>query len=187
MTDSEAFLNIRLNARLQPMHRHELFEDPLIEAFEKSGAAEVDGGGTEQTKSGEVAYCEIGVVAKSASKELVSTIVSILEECGAPKGSRITSEALSAPVDFGTEEGLALYLNGRELPDEVYSEYDVNEVIAELDGALGDAGRLTSWFEGAKETGLYFYGDSFGAMAEAMLPIINSNPLCALSRVEQIA
>ena len=39
-------------------------------------------------------------------------------------------------MDIGTAEGMALYLNGTELPAEVYRNNDVNELIALLDFAL---------------------------------------------------
>ena len=39
---------VRLNARLQPLHRGEWFEDPLAEALEKKTYGEVTGGGTMQ-------------------------------------------------------------------------------------------------------------------------------------------
>jgi hypothetical protein len=58
-------------------------------------------------------------------------------------------------VGFGITEGLAVYLNGTDLPDEVYVGGDVNELIAALLECLGAEGDMQSWWEGPRETALY--------------------------------
>ena len=53
-------LNLTLNARLQPMHRHDI-EDQLDEHF--AGLpfqVETDGGGTGIAENGETEYCDRG-------------------------------------------------------------------------------------------------------------------------------
>ena len=60
-------LNLTLNARLQPMHRHDI-EDQLDEHF--AGLpfqVETDGGGTGIAENGETEYCDIGLISEHSS------------------------------------------------------------------------------------------------------------------------
>ena len=51
---------LKLNARLQPMHRHEL-EDAIQGVLEKEQMGEVTGGGTVQNPDGEIVSCDIDI------------------------------------------------------------------------------------------------------------------------------
>ena len=64
---------------------------------------------------------------------------------------------------------------------------DVNVVIEELERSLAESGRMYSYWEGAKETALYFYGADFEEMRERMQEFLAEYPLCAKCRVVQIA
>ena len=88
---------------------------------------------------------------------------------------------------MGTLEGMAVYLNGAELPAAVYQECDINDVIEQLSRRLEGLGALYSWWEGPKETALYFYGGSYPAMTEAVRDFLETYPLCRKCRVERIA
>src|SRR5262245_20846271 len=123
----------QLNARIMPMDRGERFEDPLIEAFEGNGFGEVTGAGRMQAASGEIEYCGIDIDLFDV-KQGVPFICKLLTECGAPKGSKLQYELNKKKVEvpFGEAEGLAVYLNGTDLPANVYKECDVNEVVAEI-------------------------------------------------------
>jgi hypothetical protein len=48
------YIIANLNARLQPLHRGDIYEDPLNRKLEELGLGEVTGGGTLQRKSGEI-------------------------------------------------------------------------------------------------------------------------------------
>lgn len=179
---------IRLNARLQPVQRGEHFEDPLSEVLSDIGVGEVTGGGTQLTgdESG-IGSCDVELSLTDASESALLAIIAALEELGAPKGSTLIVEATGAETPFGAAEGLALFLNGTGLPDEVYAECDVNFVIAEADRLMGEAGKVKGHWEGSMDTVLYCYGPSFAAMREAIEPLLTSYPLCQKARVEQIA
>ena len=84
---------------------------------------------------------------------------------------------------FGVSEGVGIYLNGSELPNEVYAESDVNVVMDDLAASLGDAGDLRSWWEGPSETALYLYGPSASAIRMAVEPVLSTHPLCEGARV----
>lgn len=73
---------------------------------------------------------------------------------------------------MGTLEGLAYYSNGVDLPDEVYKTCDINYVIEQMEQAIEGIGRMYSYWEGAKYTALYFYGNSFAEMKKKIEPFI---------------
>jgi hypothetical protein len=179
---------VRLNARLQPMHRGEHFEDPLIDIVKELSLGEVTGGGTQLSDDDTgVEFCDIELIMPETSETALGSLIAALEELGAPKGSRLLIGEEGVETPFGTHEGLALFLNGTDLPDEVYKTSDVNHVIAELDRLMGEKGRFMSDWEGARESVLYCYGPSFAAMRAAIEPLLSGYPLCQKARVEQIA
>ena len=179
------FLTLELNAKLQPLHRGDLYEDPIAEALEVCGCGAVDGGGTLMEKNGEVALCDVHIGLKENSEELINCLLRVIEEKAVPKGSFLKGEGIEIPV--GTLEGLALYLNGTELPAEVYQTSDINYVIEKLNELLASSGQLYSWWEGPQDTALYFYGASFAEMKEKMADFLAEYPLCQKCRIEQIA
>lgn len=177
-------VTICLNARFQPMHRHQL-EDVLEELLKKKELGEPEGGGTVQMPSGEIESCEIVLLLRDTGEETIRELVDMIDDLGVPKGSKIRYEECTLPI--GSMEGLALYLNGTDLPEEVYRVYDINSVIERLGSLLAESGRIYSYWEGARETALYFYGDSYAAMADRMKRFLEVHPLCEKCRVERIA
>jgi hypothetical protein len=178
----------RLNARIMPLDRGERYEDPLGEALAGSGLGEVTGGGTLQSSNGEIEYCGIDIDLFDVAKG-VPFICEFLAQCGAPKGSALEyeSEGQKSEVAFGTAEGLAIYLNGTDLPDEVYRDCDVNEVYAEINRLLGDRGAILGHWQGPTETALYLYGHSVDEMRNLISGYTAAYPLCQKARVERIA
>lgn len=174
-----------LNERAQPIERGERYEDPLDGLLRERDLGAVTGGGTQLGELGEVEYCEIEVELVDASPANLELVSMVLERMGAPKGSRLVVDG--SETAFGVTEGLALYLNGTDLPDEVYSDSDVNVVYDELTSALGALGSIRSYWEGPNETALYMYGTSFDAMKDAIGPFLGSYPLCDRARVVRIA
>ena len=177
----------QLNARLQPLDRGDIFEDPLDDTLQEMGLGEVTAGGTLQSQEGWIQQCDIEIDISDAESETLRKITDHLESLGAPKGSKLLVEETGAEIPFGKSEGLAIYLNGTDLDDWVYQNSDVNYVIAELDRLLGSAGKYCSYWDGPTETALYIYGPSADAMRELILPLIETYPLCEGARVEQIA
>ena len=183
---TSGYLVAQLNARLQPMHRGELFEDPLDDALQELGLGSVTGGGTQLSESGEVAYCDIEIDVTAFDERSVQAIINLLEGLGAPRGSQLRAGEQELP--FGNTEGMAIYLNGTDLPDEVYKECDSNVVYSELERLIADCGgEIYSYWQGPAETALYLYGDSFKAMHDSVADFLATYPLCQKCRVEQIA
>ncbi len=186
-------LTINLNAKLQPMHRHEL-EDVLQETLEKQEIkGETTGGGTAQESTGEIASCDIELSLNDASDSNIQKIIEIMESMLAPVGSKIIIYPKDQNADvqyipFGVHQGLGLYLNGKDLADKVYEECDVNFVYEEIERLLGDfkTGHIASHWEG-EETALYLYGASFDEMHNRIKPLLDEYPLCQKCRVVKIA
>lgn len=182
--EEKHFVTVTLNARLQPTHRGDL-EDALEKVLEQCNIGHVSGGGSLLTDEGEISECDIEIDATDVSEQAIGHILGFLEKALAPKGSRLRIDDRTIP--FGHQEGLALYLNGTDLPDEVYQNSDVNVVWSEVEKALGEEGSIHSYYQGNKETALYLYGNSFEAMRALIQPFLDDYPLCQRCRVEQIA
>ncbi len=80
-------------------------------------------------------------------------------------------------MTFGVTEGLAVYLNGTDLPDEVYAAGDPNDLIAALLERLGAKGDMQSYWEGPRETALYLYGSSATCMDNLIAGALARFPL----------
>jgi hypothetical protein len=187
-TTTQSILVIaQLNDRAQPMDRGELYEDPLDEVLKKHRAGNVTGGGTQLADDMEIEFCEIEIEVHEPATASISVIKQTLEELGAPKGSKLRLESQGEELPFGINEGLAVYLNGTDLPDEVYAECDSNFVYSEFNRLLGADGKVHSHWQGPTETALYMYGPSFETMKDRLASFLDNYPLCQRARVVQIA
>jgi hypothetical protein len=184
---SAQYMVARLNARLMPINRGAIFEDPLNKELTERKAGEVTGGGSALSQLGEIECCDIEIELSGSTAETISLIIQTLEKLGAPKGSKLRVEAEDREVEFGVTEGLAVYLNGTDLSPETYAESDPDFICSEFVRLLGDEGRLLSMWHGPTETALYVYGRSFQTMNERLDGFLKSYPLCQKCRVVQIA
>lgn len=92
---------VRLNARLQPMHRAEL-EDAFSDACNGHDlGAEVVGGGTLLADNGEVAACDIEVRVDDLSPDRIAMVGRLFEAMLAPKGSYMTVGKDSERIALG--------------------------------------------------------------------------------------
>jgi hypothetical protein len=185
-------LTINLNARLQPIHRHDI-EDALQATLERiSIDAEITGGGSSQEANGEVKRCDIELLISDGSDENLKKIVGIMESMLAPVGSKLIihgeNDSENRTVRFGFHQGLGLYLNGKDLDNSIYEDCDVNFVYQEIERLLGDfqVGHIASYWEG-EETSFYLYGRNFDEMHKRIKPLLDEYPLCQKCRVVQIA
>lgn len=188
MTQSKADDHIiiaRLNSRLKPMDRGQIFEDPLDDTLKELDLGEVTGGGSQLTAQYEIAYCEIEISLKNLSESTIQTLISRLENLGAPIGSSLILDHREIP--FGKMEGLAIYLNGTDLPEEVYEKNDINDLYSEIEALIGGAGLILGYWDGPESTAIYLYGPSVAVMKEKLADYLKNHPLCQLARLEQIA
>ena len=177
----------RLNARAQPLDRLDVFESPLDDILQAAGAGKVTGGGTMLGEEGEIEFCDLELTVPQTTDAVLDAIRRALESLGAPKGSRLIWNGGANEVGLGIAEGLAVYLNGTDLPEEVYAESDVNLVYEELDRLVASEGRVVSHWEGPRETALYLYGRSAATMLSRIRPFLDTYPLCDKARTVKIA
>jgi hypothetical protein len=176
----------RLNVRAQPLDRGEVFEDPLDQILQAAGSGKVTGGGTMLGEEGEIEFCDVEIMLPAATDAALGALRHALESLGAPRGSRLIWNDGANELAFGTSEGLAVYLNGTDLPDAVYEECDLDFVYQEFGRLLGSDGRVVSHWQGPQETALYLYGPSADAMLSRIRACLDSYPLCDKARVVKI-
>ena len=121
-----------------------------------------------------------------ATDAALRAIREALEGLGAPKGSKLIWNDGANALDFGTFEGLAVYLNGTDLPDSVYEQSDLNVVYEAFAKLVGNEGRVVSHWQGPRETALYLYGRSADTMLSRIRPFLDSYPLCEKARIAKI-
>jgi hypothetical protein len=176
-------LRLTINAPLRPDDRGRRYADPLQKLLDRQlPGSRVSGGGTPQGPSGETAWCDIDVEVIGDPAAALRQIVEFLELLGAPKGctARLADDDT---VTFGRTEGVAVYLNGTDLPAHVYAETDVNVLIRMMRERLGSKGRMQSFWEGPRETALYFYGVSAATIRDLITPVLAENLLAQNCRV----
>ena len=177
----------RLNLRAQPLDRGDVFEDPLDEILQAAGTGKVTGGGTQLGEEGEIEFCDLEITVSEATDAALGALREALEGLGAPRGSKLIWNDGANELAFGTCEGLAVYLNGTDLPDAVYEECDLNLVYEELGRLVGSEGRVVSHWQGPRETALYLYGQSADAMLARIRPFLDIYPLCQKARIVKLA
>lgn len=183
----------RLNARLQPLDRGDVFEDPLDELLQANGLGKVTGGGTMLSETGEMEFCDVEITVPAMDEPTLQGVIANLEKLGAPCGSKLmmANGAMMASGDrdlpFGKTEGLAVYLNGTDLDDSVYVTCDVNFVVSELGRLTNGISRYQSYWQGTTETALYLYGENAEGLRKLILPFLEEYPLCEKARTVQIA
>jgi len=184
----QVYATAQLNHLLMPLARGERYEDPLHEALCQKGFGGVDGGGTMQLKSGEIEYIDIEIILNNTA-DGIPFVIEQLESWGAPKGSvlRIHDTEPSREIPFGEIEGVAVYLDGVNLPPEVYASSDINVVIEEFIKILKGCGSVQGYWQGPTETALYLYGDDAEEIKRLIKDFLQTYPLCKGSRIVTIA
>ena len=176
-------MNIKLvlNMFLLPNERRniEFLTDELLVSNE---LGEVTGGATFQKKNGEVYKCEIYI--RLNSKDLFDTFLSIIKDVSFAKGSRV--ESSDSRVELGELEGLSLYLNTKDLPEDVYKNNSYDDLITLLCENLGKDGVFLGTNIIDKFFVLYFYGNSFETIKEKIFPYLQDNSLCDDYRIKQV-
>lgn len=177
------FICLHLNEKLQPKHRFPL-EDMIDDVLKKNQLGEVSGGGTLMEKNGEVKSCDIDIEF-SGDDDAFEWFKGYINSLNIAKGSELEIDG-GKKVPVGSYEGMGIYLSV-DLPDEVYENNDVNDLIEKLRNAVGEKGVFRSWCEHNEFTALYFYGSSFDELKKLAEPILNTHPLAEECRVIRTA
>jgi hypothetical protein len=179
-------LEVRLNARLHAVQRGDRYEDPLAYWLEQRfPGSRVVAAGTLVSPLGEPLSCAVRADVVGEPGEVLDEVIAFLEDLGTPKGSVALADEYER--EFGTNEGLGLYLDGATLSPEVYATLDVNEFLDELHEALGGTGSIQGFWESQDTTGVYLYGRSADMMTSAVDDLLTVHPLARGHRLDRIA
>lgn len=183
------YIVITLNERIQPFDRGEYYEDPLDEFLKTNNLGEISGGGTMQDADGEIEFVDIEVelAPDVDTNTAVQKIMNFLKTKKIPKNSKLTIETTNEVIEFGDNEGLAIYLDGVNLEPEVYQNSDSNFVVSEIKRLIGDKDETVRFWEFPEKTALYFYGASFVEMNKLIEPFVSTYPLCKNAEIKQIS
>lgn len=172
----------RLYEHVEPIDRGNRYEDPLQAVLEKSNLGQVAGGGTQLNELGAIAYADLEIELANLD-DAVRTVADALEAAGAPEGSEIIDAETGRVLrEFGTQQCLAIFLDGTGLPDEVYAALDFEAVVGDL-GAAAGTDSFRSFWQGPEETGLFFFGPDAEAMFTRVEPVLRALPIGQNARV----
>ncbi|MDE6275521.1 MAG: hypothetical protein K2M75_03175 [Clostridia bacterium] len=179
---------LHINARLQPEHRVSYYEDHLKGIFKKEKLGSVIGGSSVFFNDGGIASCNVDI---DCYDDKIIRLIELLHYIPMAKGSRLTVFRPDGRIDreypLGELEGMGIYLNGVDLPKEVYKKCDINYVVDEIFRLLELPPIIYSYWQGPRETALYFYSGSFSSMRNKISSLLASYPLCQGCRVTQIS
>ena len=174
------FLVARVFEHIEPIDRGERYEDPLDDALKAGNLGSVTGGGSQLDEVGRIEFADIEIELANIDDGL-QVIVDTLQSAGAPEGSQIL-QGSQVLREFGTQQCLAVYLDGVSLPDDVYANLDFAQVVDSLGTAAGANSYHGCW-QGAEETGLFFIGPNAEEMFGRVEPLLKSLPIGQNARV----
>jgi hypothetical protein len=172
----------RVYEHIEPIDRGDRYEDPLQAVLETAGIGRVTGGGSQLNELGGISFAEVEIELANLDDAL-RIVVDALERAGAPQGSELIDPADERVLrQFGTQQCMAIFFDGTTLPDEVYANLDFDGVLTEIGTAAGDGSFRGVW-QGAQETGVFFFGPDADAMFIRVEPILRRLPIGQNARV----
>ncbi|MGA7829095.1 MAG: hypothetical protein WCA04_15665 [Geobacteraceae bacterium] len=179
------FVNVRVWEPIREQGRAVKYEIPLSTVLRSYRLGEVLERGSVMSRELEVEYVEFDLDLANLG-EAVELVTRVLEEAGAPAGSeiRIGGADSQEVVLFGRKEGLAIYLDGIGLPDEVYETCTADGLAGLIYGKLTSlGGEIRGSWVGPNETAIYLYCPDAEKMFAVLEPILAAYPLCGNARV----
>jgi hypothetical protein len=171
---------------IEPLDRGDRYEDPLDEALREENLGGTCGGGSQLSDECGIEFVDIEIELHDLQRGLAVT-KQILEQQGAPKGSRLryTANGEDQTIEFGVSECLAVFLDGAGLPDSVYESSDINVLAEQIQEVLEvqSLGEIRGSWSGPSETAIFIYGPSAQSLYEALRPILTAYPLAQNARV----
>jgi hypothetical protein len=180
------FVNVRVWEPVREQGRATRYEMPLSSVLRSYRMGEVLERGSVMGRELEVEYVEFDLDLANLG-EAVELVKRVLEEAGAPAGSeiRIGGEDAKEAIFFGRKEGLAIYLDGIGLPDEVYETCSADGLAGLIYGKLTSlGGEIRGSWVGPNETAIYLYSPDAEVLFTNLEPILATYPLCGNARVE---
>jgi hypothetical protein len=172
----------RMYEHIEPMDRGDRYEDPLQTALEAGNLGRVTGGGSQLNELGGIEFADVEIELADLDDAL-RVVREALEKAGAPQGSEIIhAEDGRVLREFGTEQCLAVYLDGISLPAHVYAELDFDQVVNEIGAAAGPDSYRGFW-QGPEETGLFLFGPDADALFARVEPVLRRLPIGQNARI----
>jgi hypothetical protein len=172
----------RVYEHIEPIDRGDRYEDPLQATLEKLGIGRVTGGGSQLNELGGIDYADVEIELANLD-EALQTVAEALEAAGAPQGSELIQGSDGRVLrEFGSQQCLAIYLDGASLPDEVYADLDFEAVVAAIGAAAGENSYRGFW-QGPEETGVFFFGPDAEVMFGRVEPVLRRIPIGQNARV----
>lgn len=217
VANDETLVVVNLKAKLRPEDQGELEDAFLDVCEQLNLQADIVGGGSLLDDNGESFESVIEIALAECNDNIIDHIIGFFESTLAPKGSSLTIYEPSASsidsatiqdtaventaldneaepginagrkIHFGHQEGLGLYLNGKDLAPKIYQKYDIRHVFDKCNSLLKGVGMVNSYWQGYSETALYMYGDSYEQMVKRIEPFVSTYPLCNKSKMVKIA
>lgn len=178
-------VNVKIWEPIHQAYRTIKYEVPLASALRAHGAGEITGVNSVMTGELEVESMEFEMILANLDKS-VELVKLVLEEAGAPAGSEICfrRDERDEIIHFGRKEGLAVYLDGINLSDEVYDTCSCDGLAALISEALTSiGGEIRGSWVGRSETAIYLYGPNSENMFSLIEPILAAYPLCQNARI----
>ncbi|HEY3452658.1 MAG TPA: hypothetical protein VGK67_40310 [Myxococcales bacterium] len=169
---------------IMPIERGERYEDPLNRALRRAKLGLVEGGGTMLGEDREIEFVDVEMVVRDVDG-VIERVCELLDECGAPRGSELSFEkdGEQQVVAFGKAEGVAIYLDGVNLPKQVYESTDINVLADKLTAAMKGKGEIRGSWPGPEETSFYLYGANADRLFASIEKVLRTYPLCQNARV----
>ncbi len=123
------FINVRIWEPVPQQTRFNRYEVPLMSALRAAQLGEIISESARLNRELEIEFAELELEINNID-EGINTVMRVLEQAGAPAGSeiRFSVDGNETVVPFGKQEGLAIYLDGVDLPDYVYETCNLNEL-----------------------------------------------------------
>lgn len=181
MSDTIA-IQLDLNIRQDEDSLKELFTSRIQEAFGISEWGEVTGSSIITAKGNdEPVAATITIQAPSLHDEQITGFITLVEQFGAPVGSKLTiqrdEDSEVETHDVGKVHGLAIYLDGVNLDKKIYKKYDLENAWDAINNELGEHGMAYGCWHGHAETAIYSYGPLTDAMQEHLAGLLRKHPL----------
>lgn len=172
----------RMYEHIGPIDRGDRYEEPLQTVLESMNIGRVTGGGSQLNELGGIEFADVEIELANLDDAL-RVVREALEKAGAPQGSElIHAEDGRVLREFGTEQCLAVYLDGVSLPEHVYAELDFDQVVDEIGAAAGPDSYRGFW-QGPEETGLFLFGPDADDVFARVEPVLRRLPVGQNARV----
>jgi hypothetical protein len=178
-------INVRIWEPVPQQARFNRYEVPLMSVLRAYKLGDIIGRGAQLNMELEIEFAELELEIDNLD-EGIDMVKRVLEQAGAPAGSefRFLLDGNETVIPFGKQEGLAIYLDGVNLPDDVYETCNINELAGLISGGLSSAGaEIRGSWVGRNETSLYIYGPSAETIYETIEPALSAYPLCRNARI----